>query len=208
MTIDCFAARAPRGDVQSEHSRDPLALPTLRAVAFRRSKLRLLLLVGLVWIIPQSASAQTPSDCQAIADRNARLGCYDKLLPPIKRQLDAISNDTDHPKTDAPTPSNSKTTMEYSWANVMSCKTISRAPAFKFFNVPENAHSVSLVLTQGEREFGGQEVILPANGLVPEGTITMRGPCVPGIYRWTATIKSATGGILATVRADRWFPEN
>jgi len=98
--------------------------------------------------------------------------------------------------------------LDYSWANVVGCRRIAKSPAFKFSNIPAHSHSVSLVLTKSDREFGGQEVILPENGIVPEGSISMEGPCAPGNYRWTATIKSATGTILATVHADRWFPAN
>jgi hypothetical protein len=165
-------------------------------------------LIFLVWIIPQPASAQAPLNCQSIADRDARLICYDQIFPPIRPQPGTSSDESDQHRIRDSAPSASKTTLDYSWADVVGCRTIAKAPAFRFSNVPEKAHSVSLVLTQGEREFGGQEVTLPATGLVAEGEISMRGPCVPGMYRWTATIKSATGSILTVVHADRWFPQN
>lgn len=160
----------------------------------------------LAWTTLQPAKAQAPSDCQSMADGNARLDCYDKIFPPTNRQPGGASSN--------PTPRQTavvegqKTSLDYSWANVVGCKTITKAPAFKFSNLPADARSVSLVLTQGDREFGGQEVTLPGTGFIPEGTIYMRGPCIPGNYRWTATIKAATGNILATVSADRWFPAN
>lgn len=167
--------------------------------------MRFFLFIVLLWILPQTANAQTPSDCQSIVVRDARLGCYDKLFPPIKPQFNSFPDDSGKQKGDVSAPVDKKT-LDYSWANVVGCKRISKAPAFKFSNVPANAHTVSLVLTKGDREFGGQEVVLPESGLIPEGLITMEGPCSPGMYRWTATIKSVTGVILATLRADRWFP--
>jgi hypothetical protein len=153
-----------------------------------------------------SARAQVAQDCQSISDRNGRLDCYDRLFPPANRQIETSSRDSAQHNTVVSAPADPKTTLDYSWANFVGCKSISKAPAFKFTNIPANARSASLVLTQGEREFGGQEAILPASGLIPEGLITMRAPCLPGVYRWTATIKSATGVILATVHADRPFP--
>jgi len=169
--------------------------------------LRLLLLIGLIWIISQPASAQTPSDCQSIVVRDARLSCYDKLFPPNNRPPDTLPDVSGQNKTQISAPAET-TILDYSWADVAGCKRIAKAPAFRFYNLPANAHSVSLLLTKGDREFGGQEVELPANGIVQEGSITMEGPCAPGNYRWTATIKSATGVILAVVHLDRWFPVN
>ena len=160
--------------------------------------MRSLLFILLLAIMPHPASAQTPSDCQSIVVRDARLTCYDKLFPPIKPKLDALPGQQ---QTDVSGP-----TLDFSWANVAGCRRLAKAPAFKLSNIPAGAHSASLLLTKSEREFGGQEVLLPANGVIPEGAITMEGPCAPGNYRWTATIKSATGVILATVHTDRWFP--
>jgi hypothetical protein len=145
-------------------------------------------------------------DCRSIADPTARLACYDSIFAPNKRPSGVSLSEGDRTKPDSSSPNDAKPTMDYSWAGVSGCKTISRAPAFKFSNLPENAQRVLLVLTQGEREFGGQEIALPKSGLISEGQVAMRGPCVPGMYRWTATVKSGTGVILATVHADRLFP--
>ncbi len=130
--------------------------------------MRFLLSIMLLWILPQSASAQTPSDCQSIVVRDARLGCYDKLFPPINQLPNTSPANPSQDKTEVAAPAE-KTTLDYSWANVAGCKRLSRAPAFKLSNIPANAHSVSLALTKGDREFGGQEVVLPANGVIPEG---------------------------------------
>jgi hypothetical protein len=140
----------------------------------------------------QSAFGQTASECRLQSDPRARLACYDAIYPP-----DGSASDQ---------PDGSKPEFTYSWAGVPSCRTLSRSPAFKFSNFPPNTRRVSLVLTQGEREFGGQEIAFPATGLIAEGTVTMRGPCVPGNYRWTAILKSAAGDILATVHTDLHFP--
>jgi hypothetical protein len=64
-----------------------------------------------------------------------------------------------------------------------------------------------MLLTHGERELGGQEIPFPTTGVIPAGVITIAGPCVPGVYSWTATLKSVAGETLAIVRRDRGFPD-
>jgi hypothetical protein len=101
----------------------------------------------------------------------------------------------------------STTVFNYSWAGVATCRTLSGSPAFTFSNFPPNTRRVSLLLTQGERELGGQEISFPETGVIPAGAITITGPCVAGVYRWTASLKSAAGETLAIVRRDRTFPD-
>jgi hypothetical protein len=139
---------------------------------------------------------QAVSECRLQSDPQMRLACYDAVYPPGKLPPNQPPGETNRGKPE----------FTYSWAGVPSCRSLSKSPAFKFSNFPSNTRSVLLVLTQGEREFGGQEITFPITGLVPEGAISMRGPCVPGTYRWTATMKSATGEILATLHADSHFP--
>jgi hypothetical protein len=148
--------------------------------------------VLIFFSITQPAFGQTVTDCRLQSDPRTRLACYDAIYPPGNLQ----PNDSNR----------SNPEFTFSWAGVPSCRTLSRSPAFKFSNFPPNTRTVLLVLTQGEREFGGQEIAFPATGLVPEGAITMRGPCVAGTYRWTAALKSATGEILATIHTDLHFP--
>jgi hypothetical protein len=170
-------------------------------------KLRIAFFIMLACTLSAPASAQAPSGCQSIVVRDARLRCYDRLFPPIEPRLDTLPDASGPYKADVSATAEA-TTLDYSWANVAGCKRMARAPEFKFSSVPAGAHSVSLGLTKDDRELGGQEVILTKSGVIPEGSIIMEGPCAPGNYRWTATIKSATGVILATVHADRWFPAN
>jgi hypothetical protein len=142
------------------------------------------------------AFGQAVSECRLQSDPRARLACYDAIYPPSNLPPTEPRNDSNR----------SSPEFTFSWAGVPSCRTLSRSPAFKFSNFPPNTRSVSLILTQGEHEFGGEEIPFPATGLVPEGAITMRGPCVSGNYRWTATLKSPKGEILATLHADLHFP--
>ncbi|MDH2357117.1 hypothetical protein QCM80_42030 [Bradyrhizobium sp. SSUT112] len=168
--------------------------------------MKFVLCVLLVSIVTHPALALDPAECRFIADPGARLACYDNIFAPGKRAAGVALDQVAHTNPDGSSSNDGKSTMDYSWAGVAGCRSISHAPAFKFSNLPANAQSVVLVLTQGEREFGGQEIALPRSGLIAEGQVTMRGPCVPGMYRWTATIKSETGVILSTVYADRRFP--
>jgi hypothetical protein len=119
-----------------------------------------------------------------------RLACYDKIYP-----LGPLTDDT-----------TVKPDFSYTWAGVSSCRTLSNSPAFTFVNIPKVAKSVSLVLTKGDRELGGQEIALPPTGVIPEGAIRMGAPCNPGIYRWTATLSSAAGETVAVVHKDSRFP--
>jgi hypothetical protein len=150
----------------------------------------------IILAVAPPAFGQAVSECRLQSDPRTRLTCYDAIYPPSNLP----------PNESRDKPNRSRPEFTYSWAGVPSCRSLSKSPAFKFSNFPPDARSVSLVLTQGEREFGGQEIAFPSTGLIPEGAITMRGPCVPGDYRWTATLKSATGEILATLHGDLHFP--
>lgn len=97
-------------------------------------------------------------------------------------------------------------TIEYSWKGITPCKTLSDSPAFKFTNVPRETKRVRLFLTEGSREMGGQEVLLPESGSLPVGTARTYSPCNPGYYRWTAVFKSATGQVLGQVHQSRFYP--
>lgn len=162
--------------------------------------------VLLISMVTEPALALDPAECRFITEPGARLTCYDNIFAPGRRAAGVALDQAGRTKPDGSSSNDGEPTMDYSWAGVAGCRSISHAPAFKFSNLPANAQSVMLVLTQGEREFGGQEIALPRSGLIAEGQVTMRGPCVPGMYRWTATIKSETGVILATMHVDRRFP--
>lgn len=162
--------------------------------------------VLLISMVTEPALALDPAECRFITEPGARLTCYDNIFAPGRRAAGVALDQAGRTKPDGSSSNDGEPTMDYSWTGVAGCRSISHAPAFKFSNLPVNAQSVMLVLTQGEREFGGQEIALPRSGLIAEGQVTMRGPCVPGMYRWTATIKSETGVILATMHADRRFP--
>jgi hypothetical protein len=96
--------------------------------------------------------------------------------------------------------------MDYSWKGIVACKTLADSPAFKFSNFPPEAKRVRIFLTEGKRELGGQEVELPASGIVAFGAARTFSPCNPGYYRWTAVFKSATGQILGQAQQSRFYP--
>jgi hypothetical protein len=96
----------------------------------------------------------------------------------------------------------------YSWHGVDGCRGNAPSPAFVVSNFPAEARTLSLALTQGQRELGGGETLLPPNGQIPAGAFRVRTPCNEGLYRWTAILKSQGGAGLATIHSDRHFPEH
>src|SRR5258708_33252647 len=134
---------------------------------------------------------QSASECRLQADARLRLACYDRIYPQERPQPDDTT---------------AKLDFSYTWAGVSRCRTLSNSPAFVFVNIPKDTKSVLLLLTKGDRELGGQEIVLPPTGVIPEGAIRMGAPCASGIYRWTATLSSAAGEIVAVVHKDSQFP--
>jgi hypothetical protein len=98
--------------------------------------------------------------------------------------------------------------LEFSWQGTKGCVTLFPNPEIRLRNVPPGAKQLSLVLTQGVREMGGEELAVPANGIVPSGAIRTFGPCKPDIYQWTALAKSSTGKVLAEARQARFYPSD
>lgn len=157
----------------------------------RRSFCGCLLFGGISLGVATPAFAQSASECRQQTDPSLRLACYDRFYPVETFQSGEAANSPN---------------FSFSWTGVSPCKSITNGPAFKFVNIPKAAKRVLLVLDQGNREFGGQEVPLPSDGVLPEGAIKIVAPCVPGRYRWTATLKSSGGEALALIRKDSQFP--
>jgi hypothetical protein len=99
-------------------------------------------------------------------------------------------------------------TIDFSWHGARGCVTLFPNPEIRFRNVPADAKLVVLTLTQGSRELGGQEVAMPANGVLPPASIRTFGPCDPAVYQWTAVAKSDSGKILAEARQARFYPND
>jgi hypothetical protein len=97
-------------------------------------------------------------------------------------------------------------TLDFSWRGARGCVTLFPNPEIRLRNIPAGARLLSLTLTQGAREMGGQEIAIPEDGILPSGTIRTFGPCSPGIYRWTALVKSSTGQILSEAHQARFYP--
>lgn len=98
-------------------------------------------------------------------------------------------------------------TLEFNWDGVPSCSTLAASPAFTIRHAPKDARRVRLFFTQGDKERGGQEIDLPASGVIPAGALRTWGPCNADMYRWTAVFKSATGQVVGEIWSNRFFPE-
>ncbi|TYO61581.1 hypothetical protein FXV83_37430 [Bradyrhizobium hipponense] len=97
-------------------------------------------------------------------------------------------------------------TLDFSWHGAQGCVTLFPNPEIRLRNVPADATLMSLTLAQGTREMGGQDVPVPANGILPSGRIRTFGPCKPGLYEWTALAKSSTGQVLSEAHQERFYP--
>jgi len=86
------------------------------------------------------------------------------------------------------------------------CTGYFQSPEIRLRDVPAGATSVRVILTQKGTELGGQEVALSMTRIVPAGAIHTFGPCKPGAYTYTATVKSSLGQILSEARQSRLFP--
>jgi hypothetical protein len=96
--------------------------------------------------------------------------------------------------------------IDFSWKDSKGCVTLFPNPEIRLRNVPADGKLLLLVLMQGTREMGGQELPMPTNGVVPFGSIRTFGPCKPDMYQWTALAKSANGTVLAEAHRARSFP--
>ncbi|WP_271621675.1 hypothetical protein [Bradyrhizobium sp. CCBAU 51745] len=97
-------------------------------------------------------------------------------------------------------------TLDFSWNGARGCVTLFPNPEMRLRNIPAGATSMTLTLAEGTREMGGQNVPVPSNGVVPSGTIRTFGPCKPGVYEWTALVKSSTGQVLSEAHRARFYP--
>lgn len=96
--------------------------------------------------------------------------------------------------------------IDFSWQGTKGCVTLFPNPEIRIRNVPPDTKLLLLTLTEGTRDMGGQEVVVPTNGVVPPGTIRTFGPCKPDVYQWTAVARSAGGKVLAEARRARFYP--
>lgn len=99
-------------------------------------------------------------------------------------------------------------TLDFSWGGTKGCVSLFPNPELHLQNVPAGAKSVSVTLTQGVREMGGEELPIPENGILPSGTFRTFAPCVPGVYQWTAQAKSGTGEVLSEAHKARYYPSD
>ncbi len=97
-------------------------------------------------------------------------------------------------------------TLDFSWGGAKGCVTLFPNPEIRLRDIPEGARILSLTLTQGVREMGGQELPIPEKGILPSGTFRTFGPCNPGVYQWTAQVKSSTGEVLSVAHKARFYP--
>ena len=97
-------------------------------------------------------------------------------------------------------------TLDFSWHDARGCVTLFPNPEIRLRNIPAGAKLLLITLRQGTREMGGQELPVPPNGILQFGTIRTFGPCNPGIYQWTAQVRSSTGEILSEAHQARFYP--
>lgn len=86
------------------------------------------------------------------------------------------------------------------------CTGYFQSPEMRLRNVPKGATSARLALSEKGTDMGGQDVALPSNGVLPTGTIRTFGPCNPGVYTYSVTVKSGSGQILARAEQSRTVP--
>jgi len=81
--------------------------------------------------------------------------------------------------------------MSFSFLSSRPCVSLFDNPEIRLKDVPQGAASILVQLTQADQEYGGQEVPLPKNGILPAGALRTFGPCNPGVYQYEVTVKSA-----------------
>ncbi len=97
-------------------------------------------------------------------------------------------------------------TLDFSWREARGCVTLFPNPEIRLRNIPPGAKLLLVTLSQGSRELGGQEVPVPSDGVLQFGALRTFAPCTPGVYRWTALVRSSTGQILAEAHQARFYP--
>lgn len=99
-------------------------------------------------------------------------------------------------------------TIEFSFRGSRGCTTVFPNPEIKLRNIPTGARSVQFRFRNGKNELGGQETLLPQNGVVPPDTIRTWGPCNPGVYTYDAIVKSESGEVLTKAERSEPFPHH
>jgi len=99
-------------------------------------------------------------------------------------------------------------TMSFSFLGSTPCVSLFDNPEIRLKDVPQGVASILVQLTQADQEYGGQEVRLPKNGILPAGALRTFGPCNPGVYQYEVTVKSAAGEVLGRARQSRTFPDD
>lgn len=99
-------------------------------------------------------------------------------------------------------------TLNFSFRASKGCTGFFENPEIRLQDVPPGATSIRVLLTQKDAELGGQEVPLPRNGILPAGAVRTFGPCNAGVYKYSVTVKSAAGQILAKAQQSRSFPSD
>ncbi|WP_454917069.1 hypothetical protein [Xanthobacter sediminis] len=97
-------------------------------------------------------------------------------------------------------------TLDFTWIGTTLCASRPSSPEFQLENVPAGTTQLRFALVSpGGNEFGGAEVPLPARGMVPQGAVSFRSPCVGGMYTWTVEAMDAAGKPLARAKLTRPF---
>jgi hypothetical protein len=100
--------------------------------------------------------------------------------------------------------------VDMQWTTQDRCATSS--PAFRISNAPAGTASLDFRMTDLDvpsYDHGGGRVAARADGAVPAGAFSYRGPCPPAgahNYRWAVRALDASGTVLARGEVTRPFP--
>lgn len=97
-------------------------------------------------------------------------------------------------------------TLDFSWIGTALCTPRPNSPEFHVDNVPAGTTQLRFMLiSPNGRELGGADVPLPVRGLVSQGAVSFRSPCVGGMYTWTVEAMDAEGKLLGAAKLTRPF---
>ncbi|MDA9409432.1 MULTISPECIES: hypothetical protein [unclassified Bradyrhizobium] len=98
-------------------------------------------------------------------------------------------------------------TIDFSFNGTKGCVSLYPNPEIRITHAPPGTRKVLLrLIGPKNRELGGQETELPANGIVPAGSIRTFAPCNQGFYTYQAIVKAKDGATIATAEMPRFFP--
>lgn len=98
--------------------------------------------------------------------------------------------------------------IDFVWGDLKTCTPVEVAsPIFFVTNLPLRASKLSMTLTSASGlEVSGGTMPARKSGSYAGGEFSMRAPCEPGDYTWTATAQDSNGASLATASRTKPLP--